>query len=175
MIDFSADHFALFGLPRNFRIDSFELDRRWRSLQADVHPDRHASGDDASRRMALQASSRVNEAYAILCDPAARGEYLLRLLGIESLSETDTSMPADFLIEQMERRESIEEASDAGDHTALELALAEIDIERRVLTAGLADFLDAQATDDAKTSVRKLRFLDRVKSEINDSLIAIEA
>src|ERR1043165_7345506 len=100
MIDFTRDHFALFDLPRSFRIDPAALDRRYRELQAEVHPDRHASGDDAGRRLALQSSARVNEAYSTLRDPAARGEYLLSLEGIQSLSETDTAMPPAFLVEQ---------------------------------------------------------------------------
>jgi molecular chaperone HscB len=118
----------------------------------------------------------VNEAYARLRDQAARGEYLLGLSGIESLSETDTQMPADFLIEQMERREAIDEARAEGDHAALERALDDIGDERKALDAELAEAIDArQALDEARTLVRKLRFLDRVKSEITDALIAIEA
>ena len=175
MIDFTQDHFALLGLPRTFRIEQSELDRRYRALQANVHPDRHVAGDDTGRRLALQASARVNEAYSTLRDPAARGEYLLQLHGIESLSETDTAMPAEFLIGQMERREAIEEASGHGDHAKLEAALSEVDAERRGLAGEVADALDSSRLDAAKTAVRKLRFLDRVKAEITDALIAIEA
>ena len=181
MIDFRQDHFALFDLPRSFRVDASALDRRYRALQSEVHPDRHAShaSDDAAKpgiqRLALQASARVNEAYATLRDPAARGEYLLSLEGIESLSETDTAMPPDFLIEQMERREAIEDASREGNGNALETALRDIATERLVLVDDIAIALDSRQLDEAKAAVRKLRFLDRVKSEINDALIAIEA
>ena len=176
MIDFTRDHFALFDLPRRYRIDGAGLDRRYRALQAEVHPDRHAAGGDAARRLALQASSRVNEAYATLRDPAGRGEYLLGLLGIESLAQTDTAMPPDFLIEQMERREAIEEANAAGDHAGLEHALSEIAGERRALDEEIAAALDDRsALAEARVAVRKLRFLDRVKTEITDALIAIEA
>ena len=176
MIDFSHDHYALFDLPRRFKIDQALLEERYRALQAGVHPDRHTSKDAAGRRLALQASSRVNEAYATLRDPAARGEYLLGLSGIESLAETDTAMPPEFLIEQMERREAIAEAGSDGNHAALERALTEIEGERKALVAELADAIDDRAAlGEAKTAVRKLRFLDRVKSEITDLLIAIEA
>ena len=176
MIDFSADHFSLFHLPRRFRIDSAFLDREYRTLQAAIHPDRHASGDDAGRRLSLQASARVNEAYSTLRDPASRGEYLLGLSGIESLAETDTVMPPEFLMEQMERREAIAEARAAADHRALEHALSQIALEREQLQSELAGALDDRAAlDAAKTAVRKLRFLDRVKHEIDDALIEAEA
>jgi molecular chaperone HscB len=176
MIDFSADHFSLFCLPRRYRIDSSLLDREYRALQSAIHPDRHAAGGDAGRRLALQASARVNEAYATLRDPAARGEYLLGLHGVESLAETDTAMPMDFLMEQMERREGIEDARAHSDHPALERTLAGIATERAQLETELAAAIDDRvALDEAKTAVRKLRFLDRVKHEINDALIEAEA
>ena len=176
MIDFSADHFSLFQLPRRFRIDAARLDREYRTLQGAVHPDRHAAGDDAGRRLSLQASARVNEAYATLRDPAARAEYLLGLNGVESLAETDTAMPADFLMEQMERREAIADARANADHPALEQALSRIALEREQLEAELEAAIDDRAAlDAAKTAVRKLRFLDRVRHEINEALIEAEA
>ena len=176
MIDFSADHFSLFQLARRYRIDPDRLDREYRTLQAAIHPDRHAAGDDTGRRLSLQASARVNEAYATLRDPAARGEYLLGLNGIESLAETDTAMPAEFLIEQMERREAIAAARDSADQQALEAALGQIAIERAQLQSELAAALDDHHEHAAaKSAVRKLRFLDRVKQEIDDALIEAEA
>jgi molecular chaperone HscB len=176
MIDFAADHFALFGMPRRFRIDAGALDRAYRALQVEVHPDRFAAADDASRRLALQSSARANEAYETLRDPAARGEYLLGLSGIASLSETDTAMPMDFLAEQMERREAIDAARDAADHAALESALEAIVADARALEAALAAAIDDRSDHvEAKTLVRKLRFLQRVRHEITDALIEAEA
>ncbi|MFS8084294.1 MAG: Fe-S protein assembly co-chaperone HscB [Acidobacteriota bacterium] len=176
MIDFSADHFALFHLPRRYRIDAALLDREYRALQSAIHPDRHATGGDESRRLALQASARVNEAYATLRDPAARGEYLLGLHGVESLAETDTAMPADFLLEQMERREAIDDARASGDQPVLEQTLAALAVERAGLETELAMAIDDRvALDAAKSAVRKLRFLDRVQHEINDALTEAES
>jgi len=176
MIDFAADHFALFGLPRRFRVDAGALDRAYRALQSDVHPDRFAAADDASRRLALQSSARVNEAYETLRDPAGRGEYLLGLSGIASLAETDTAMPMDFLGEQMERREAIDEARAAGDHAALEAALDAIIVDARALESALAAALDDSGDlAAAKSLVRKLRFLQRVRQEITEALIEAEA
>ena len=176
MIDFSKDHFALFGLPRRYRIDRAALDAAYRKLQGEIHPDRHASAGDADRRLALQASARVNEAYEALSDAAGRGEYLLGLQGIVTLSETDTAMPMDFLSQQMERREEIDEAMQRGDHAALEQALDTVAGESAMLEQELERALDdALALDDAKAIVRKLRFLDRVREEITEALIEAEA
>ena len=60
--DFSADHFALFGLAAAFRMDGTALDRAWRELQAQVHPDRYAHAGEAEKRLSMQWATRVNEA-----------------------------------------------------------------------------------------------------------------
>src|SRR5581483_5336109 len=87
MIDFSLDHFRLFGLPARYRIDAAALERAYRGVQGAVHPDRYAGAGDAQKRLALQASARANEAYRTLRDPIARAEYLLALRGVDATSE----------------------------------------------------------------------------------------
>ena len=39
MIDFSRNHFELFGLPERFQFDAALLDRAYHRLQGEVHPD----------------------------------------------------------------------------------------------------------------------------------------
>jgi hypothetical protein len=58
----------------------------------------------------------------------------------------------------------------------LETTLDAIVADARVLDGELAAALDdRQALDDAKTLVRKIRFLDRVRHEITEALIEAEA
>ena len=61
-MDFNADHFTLFGLPRSYRLDPLALDKRYREIQSEVHPDRFAQAGDSERRLSLQWATRVNEA-----------------------------------------------------------------------------------------------------------------
>ena len=51
IMDFNVDHFALFGLPRAFRIDSDALDRSYREIQAQIHPDHFADAGEAAQRL----------------------------------------------------------------------------------------------------------------------------
>ena len=76
-----SDDFDIFGLPRRFALDRAELDARRRRLQAEVHPDRFAAADPASRRLAMQRAVRVNEAYERLKDPLRRAASLCELNG----------------------------------------------------------------------------------------------
>jgi molecular chaperone HscB len=167
MIDFSRNHFELFDLPVRFGIDSELLERGYRALQRDVHPDRFAGGgDDARHRVALQASARVNEAYTTLKSPVQRGRYLLTLAGIDALDETDTVLPLAFLQTQLERREAADEAKAAGDGEALDTLLAQIRGEARALETRLAALLDANDLEAARGAVRELTFLHKVAADI---------
>jgi len=93
MIDFSRNHFELFGLPERFRFDPVLLDHAYHALQGEVHPDRHAAAGATEQRVALQSSARVNEAYRALKDPVARAQYLLSLHGVDAFDETNTALP----------------------------------------------------------------------------------
>jgi len=167
MIDFSLNHFELFGLAASFAVDAAALDRAWRELQAEVHPDRHAASDDASRRLALQASARLNEAYRVLKNPVERGRYLLHLRGIEAFDETDTRLPLDFLESQLERRERAAEAVAAGDVETLDDIVADVRAESRERERAFAALLDAPGDGSRATAaLRELRFLAKVAEDV---------
>ena len=167
MIDFSRNHFELFGLPQRFRCDPALLENAYRRLQSEVHPDRFASASEQEKRMALQSSARVNEAYRTLREPVGRAEYLLALHGIEAARETDTALPMNFLERQLERREEAAEAAAARDAAALRVVLDDVRAEARALEAVLAAQIDdAGDYAGARMGVRELRFLHKVGEDL---------
>jgi len=175
MIDFSQDYFSLFALPRSYSVDEQALDAAYRKLQSEVHPDRFATAGESERRRALQASARVNEAYRSLKDPVERAQYLLSLSGIDALAETDTSLPLDFLESQLERREAIADAAEERNSGALDALQREIRAQARELEASLASELDSESTmSDARTTVRKLKFLSKLVADIDSTYAQIE-
>jgi molecular chaperone HscB len=174
MIDFTRNHFELFGLPATFRIDGAALEARYRELARAVHPDRHA-GDAAAQRAAAQAAARVNEAYRALKDPVERGHYLLALEGVDALAETDTALSRAFLERELERRERAADAQDAGDVAALEAMLGDIRREAGARESALADHLDAHDLAGARDGVRELKFLQKVAADVDAMIEAIEA
>jgi molecular chaperone HscB len=174
-MDFNADHFALFGLPRAFRIDAAMLDTRYRELQTEVHPDRFAQGDDAERRRSLQWATKANEAYLALKRPLERAKYLLRLIGHDVAVENNTAMPVDFLIEQMEWREGVAEARAARNHHELEHLHHRLSERMRAAYVELAALLDdAHDAEAAADRVRRLMFLEKLLFEIDDAIVALE-
>jgi molecular chaperone HscB len=171
VLDFARNHFELFGLPARYALDTAALDDAYRALQRTVHPDRHATADDASRRLSLQAAARVNEAYRTLGDPVERARDLLGLRGVDAFDETDTSLDVDFLERQLERRERAAEALDARDEGALDALLRVVRGDAKALEAKLGDLLDAQAPSSAaRARVRELKFLDKLAGDLDEML-----
>jgi molecular chaperone HscB len=174
-MDLRADHFSLFGLNRGFRLDLSDLDSRYRDIQAQVHPDRFAHAGDADRRISMQWATHANEAYQTLKKPLERAKYLLQLAGHDIQAESNTAMPAEFLMEQMEWREAVMDARNGGDHHELEHLHNRLrsDINSRYEEIGklIDDAGDyAQATD----LVRRLMFLEKLLYEIDDALASLE-
>jgi molecular chaperone HscB len=171
-MELSVDDFELFGLPRRFAIDRAELDARRRALQAEVHPDRFATADAASRRAAMQWAVRVNEAYERLADPVRRGAGLCELAGVPIGAEDNTAMPAEFLHQQMAWREALEEAVSRDEVDAVERDLGR---ERRLAHERLAAALD-QRHDAASAAreVRGLMFIERFAADVERRVAQLE-
>jgi len=175
-IDLQMDYFALFELPRAFSIDRDQLERRYLDLQQQVHPDRHAHLADADKRRALQWATRVNEAYQTLRRPLARARYMLELEHVDAGLESNTAMAPEFLMEQMEWRESVSEASEAGDVDELEHLHRRLRAHAREVEEDLGESLDARHDlRAAAETVRRLMFLDKLDQEIDEALAALES
>jgi molecular chaperone HscB len=158
-------------MPVRYAVDLARLEASYRELQSQVHPDRFASATEAERRAAMQWAAAANEAYRTLRDPVDRARYLLGLKGFDTEEETNTSMPADFLMQQMEWREAVAEARAAHDAPALREVLATLGDERREMLHVLGRAIDSDANYEAGRSlVRKLRFLEKLEDEIEEGL-----
>ena len=175
-MDLQQDFFALFGLPARFEIDRDRLEQAYRDCQSQVHPDRHAHRSDAEKRVAMQWATHVNEAYRTLRKPLLRGRYLLSLRGVDAGIETNTAMAREFLMEQMEWREAVEEARDGGDVSDLEHLRQRLEHHARELLQLLGRELDGEGGDPetAADTVRRLMFIEKLEIEIDDALEALE-
>lgn len=169
------DHFSLFGLPRAQSLDVERLDVVYRDIQARVHPDKHAHQSDVEKRMAMQWAAQANEAYRTLKDPLARARYLLQLAGHDVGLESNTAMPPEFLLEQMELREQVAEARAAGDDGGLDDLHRRLRKEIRGEHQRLRESLDAGDLVGAGALVRQLMFQEKLFQEIDDALAQLDA
>lgn len=163
----TSGYFELFGLAPAYALDAGQLEQAFRDIQTQIHPDRFAHAGDAERRASMQMSTRVNEAYRTLKHPVQRAKYLLELNGVDVAFETDTAMPPEFLMQQMDLREQLEDAKDA---SALDVLGKKLLKEKKEIECRLAEDLDVKKDfNSSKGNVRKLMFLDRLVEEVNEA------
>ena len=164
-MNLQSTDFELFGVPVQFAQDRAQLDARWKELQREAHPDKFAAQGAAAQRVAMQWSVRINEAYQRLKNPMKRASYLCELNGAQINAENNTAMPSDFLMQQMEWREALEDAKSLDD-------LDKIALESN--TSGRNQLLKIEQTLDqekdfaaAAQQVRSLMFIERFASEVD--------
>lgn len=181
MLDFSKNYFELFGLPAGFVIDTSDLAERYRDLQRVVHPDRFAAASEQERRLSMQGSILINEAFQTLKAPMLRARYLLSLHGIVMGEGKESTQDMEFLMEQMELREELAEAKDQADpFAALSSILNGIDQRIRALVDRLTAQFESAAPEhleEARETVLKMQFLQKLhqdaealEAELEDAL-----
>jgi molecular chaperone HscB len=163
----SQSYFALFGLPEAFALDIAQLERARLAVQAKIHPDRFAAASERDRRLAMQWAAQANTAYRVLKDPVQRAAYLCERRGAPVQAESNTAMPADFLLQQMQWREHLDALRDSGDAAGLQALRAEVHAQRAQRLAAIAQALDVDQTPHvAAEQVRALLFIDRFSEEL---------
>jgi molecular chaperone HscB len=169
------NHFDLFHLPQRFAIDMTALDSAYHEVQNQVHPDKFTNATDAEKRVAMQWATRANEAYRTLKSPFKRAAYLCELNGVDLETESNTAMPREFLIQQMEWRDALEEAKTAKDIGALEQLESELRDARKEEVVQISKLLDANDFAQAAQGVRQLMFLEKFGQEIARIFETIES
>ena len=158
-MNLQSDDFELFGVPQRFAQERNVLDARWKELQREAHPDRFAAQGAAAQRIAMQWSVRINEAYQRLKDPQRRAAYLCELHGAPIRAEDNTAMPAEFLVQQMQWREDLEDATSAA---AVDALAFEVQQARSATLERCAELLDTHSDfAGAAQQVRALMFIAR--------------
>lgn len=164
-MNLQSSDFELFGVPIQFAQDRAALDARWKDLQREAHPDKFAAQGAAAQRVAMQWSVRINEAYQRLKDPLKRAMYLCELHGAPINAETNTAMPADFLHQQIEWREALDEA---GTPKSVEEIAVNLNKDIREQLLNLEQLIDShQDFPAASRQVRSLMFAERFATEVD--------
>ena len=175
----AATHFAVLGVPEGYAVDVAALEKRYRELSRQVHPDRFARADARARRASMERSVQLNDAWKTLRDPVKRAEYLLSLAGLEVGGEEGTTrttagggrervpVPQELLVEVMELREGLLDARAEGDLDRIAALTADVRARKeRAMAAVEAAF--AQSPADIGAASRELvavRYYDRFLEE----------
>ena len=166
MTEQAASHFALFGLPEQFAVSLPALEQTWKTVSARVHPDRYSTASAAEKRVAMQWSSRINEAYQVLKSPLARARYLCELAGADVGAENNTAMAAQFLMAQMEWHEELDELRDNPDAQRVRQFLHTLEQAETQLYAQLETLIDVEKDIPAATAkVREGMFISKIHQD----------
>ena len=161
------NHFDLFGLPLQFQLDGSLLSSQFRDLQRQFHPDNFATASERDRLLAVQKAAQINDAYQVLKNPISRAEYLLVQHGEDIRGEQQTMQDPMFLMEQMELREELEDIADSSDpEDALFAFEGKVSKMYKQQLSAIQQELDSQAWLEAADRVRKLKFIAKLKNEI---------
>ncbi len=164
-MNLQSDDFELFGLVQQFAQDRAAIDSRWKELQREAHPDKFAAQGAAAQRVAMQWSVRINEAYQRLKDPLKRAAYLCELNGAPVNAENNTAMPSEFLMQQMEWREALDDASSVAEVEKLSDSVTR---SRQILLLKCEHLLDSDRDFlGAVGQVRALMFLERFAHDVD--------
>lgn len=110
-----GDYYTFMGLPRRLNLDIDDIERRFRTLSRQFHPDFFYNATTAERRASLERSSYLNDAYRTLKDPISRLQYLLQMEGMapQGPAEASRQVPPALLEEVFALNEELDEVRDA--------------------------------------------------------------
>lgn len=172
---FKQNYFEIFSLEISTQPDLNQLKDKNRELQQLVHPDRFASSSDEEKRLAMQKTSLINQAYNTLKDPVQRLQYMLSLQGLDMNAETDTSMDGAFLMEQMELREQIADVRSSADPLdELDTIASDLKNKKATLIDAFGQSYDRGEYDTGREIVRKLQFIHKAQKEVSDTAEQLE-
>ncbi|MFT4614446.1 MAG: molecular chaperone HscB [Bacteroidia bacterium] len=164
--DFKKNYFELFDLCVDFAVDKSRLGERFRQLQGELHPDKHAGASERDQRLAVQYSSLVNQAYTTLRKPLPRALYLLELAGIGAEQVAKQHVDGGFLIVQIDLREKLETMAELVEpEPVLDHLLTEIEVDVRELQAVFASSYTAGNYTLAAEACVKMQYLDKLHQE----------
>ena len=166
MTELTQDYFTLLGIPAEFSLELTTLAQNYRQLQRQFHPDRHTQADPQQQRLAMQYTAQLNHAYQTLKDPLQRAAYMLQQQGVDLEMENNTQMPMDFLMQQMQWREALDEIKHSSDPlTAIDQLAQEIQPQRQQWLTELAQAVSDDVTQ-AALLLRKLWFMRKLDEEL---------
>ncbi|GMM30720.1 J-type chaperone [Martiniozyma asiatica (nom. inval.)] len=152
-----------------FTLDTRQLKKEYRKLQAVSHPDLNNSLNESATTGEKDESSFINKAYETLFDPLKRAQYILQLQGLDvtddaigkKLQFQDKAM----LIEMMEIHEQLEEIMDESD---LESMKSQNNDKIKQLCVEISQDLQNKNWDEAATKTVRLKYCYNIKNALKE-------
>jgi len=156
------DHFARLGLPAALELEPAVLDKAYFTLQRQWHPDRFVSRPSEERARASTEAAALNDAYRTLKDPLSRAVYFAGLKGVELPGDGKTIDDPDLLMEAMEAREELHDATSS---QVVDTLAAKARDDMKAALASLGGLFLANDKAAIRKALLRLRYLDKFAEE----------
>lgn len=161
------NYFELFSLEADFDIDLGGVEVAYQTKIAQHHPDKFVTKSEKEQSLALQNTSLINTAFDTLKSPLLRATYLLELQGINAFDEKNTQMDMDFLMSQIELRESLEAIEKTKNEMKLDDFIKNISQKIKQNIDKIKQSFEINALSDIKNLVRELKFYTQLNTQAN--------
>ncbi len=159
------NYFQLFSLPENYDIDNDALLKSFETLAKKYHPDRVAADSAFEKRQYTALFVTLNEAYRVLKDPITRAEYCLQCLGVNYDPEKPEPQSMNFLEQQMQWHERLEESASPEELSALK---EELDQEQKTRIHKIATALKTKDPVQSAALINELKFFRRLNHTLKE-------
>lgn len=153
----------------SFSVDASLLDAQWKARAAQVHPDRFVNASAPEKRVAMQWSTQLNEAYRVLRDPLQRAKYLCELAGQDVSESTSRTLGMAFLSQQMEWREELENLEAARDGVGLDALLTQVRADCAQCQSQTSQWIEQKHWNEAVKSLNEWMFIEKFFKEVQSA------
>ncbi|KAF6778899.1 hypothetical protein AHF37_01369 [Paragonimus kellicotti] len=184
-IDKNVSYFDAFGYVKPVvQIDTVDLARRMRNIQKQLHPDKFSRASPYEQKLAADAATFINQAYATLHKHVGRFSYILSLHGFGEEDFSSGSVNGEFLNEIMDLGETLQEivvflkmprlSEDAlsGLRKSLKILIDRITESLNTERQALVDRLEQAKMEDAQISLIRYRYYMRFLEQLSEHELA---
>ncbi|MBR6026385.1 MAG: Fe-S protein assembly co-chaperone HscB [Neisseriaceae bacterium] len=158
--------FNIFQLPQVFDINYDILEKNYRNLASQYHPDRTTMLSAFEQRQQMMLFATINQAYETLKNPLTRANYILKLNGIDA-DEKHSNVDSNFLMQQMQLREELETAQTQEEYKLLHNKIYQ---EQQEIINKLTDAFSKSDFEMALNNFQRARFINKLLEEIENKL-----
>jgi molecular chaperone HscB len=155
------DAFAELGLSPTFELSAAELETRYLTLLAELHPDRFIDSLPTEKVLAETKAAAVNRAYHLLKNPASRARCLLERQGIDLVGAESKSPEATAVLFEImtlrEERAMVKKPEES--------ATFDANVQQRLHEA-CTSFAESLQQGDPIPAYLRLTYLDKIVNEI---------
>ena len=165
-IDFNQNFFELFELECSVDINSEILEKKYLNFQKNFHPDKFVNASDYEKRMSLQITSHINEAYKVLKNDYLKSMYLLKIKGYDIDNQNNTISDSGFLMHQMELREESDEIMSKKNKNLKKDFFTKLDSLKKKFQDDFKIKYESELFEEASDSIKKMKFYISIENDL---------